>query len=162
LYRVKAKNGTGQSDYSNVAGPVEVTTRTMVDEMENFNKIFQKDGSLKLLTTEDIRRAKEDRSRLAGGAGSYIIYKLSGKGSEITVDYFVADSTKTIGVSVSSDMNKFSEITTTKKIYVFEKNDYEFFDAVTLRGSNIPDDSKYLKVSLDSGVQISRIEIRSR
>ena len=53
----------------------------MVDEMENFDKVFQKDGSLKLLTTEDIRRAKEDRSRLAGGAGSYIIYKLDGKGS---------------------------------------------------------------------------------
>jgi hypothetical protein len=59
-------------------------------------------------------------------------------------------------------MNKFSEITTTKKLYIFGKNDYEFFDAVTLRGSNIPDDSKYLKISLDNGVQISRIEIRSR
>ena len=98
--RVKAKNETGQSDYSNVVGPVEVITRTMVDEMENFDKIFQKDGRLKLLTTEDIRRAKEDRSRLAGDAGSYIIYKLSGKGVDITVDYFVADSAKTIGVSV--------------------------------------------------------------
>ena len=68
LYRVKAKNETGQSDYSNIVGPVEVTTRTMVDEMENFDKMFQKDGQLRLLTTEDIRRAKEDRSRLAGGA----------------------------------------------------------------------------------------------
>jgi hypothetical protein len=162
LYRVKAKNETGQSDYSNVVGPVEVTTRTMVDEMENFDKIFQKDGSLRLLTTEDIRRAKEDRSRLAGSAGSYIIYKLSGKGSEIAVDYFAADSTKTIGISISKDLNKFSDITTKKELYIFGKNDYEFFDAVTLRGSNIPDDSKYLKISLDNGVQISRIEIRSR
>jgi len=162
LYRVKAKNETGQSDYSNVVGPVDVTARTLVDEMENFNKIFQKDGELKLLTTEDIRRAKEDRSRLAGSAGSYIIYQLSGKGSEITVDYFVADSTKTIGVSVSKDLNKFSDIATKKELTIFGKNDYEFFDAVTLRGTNIPDDSKYLKISLDNGIQISRIEIRSR
>ena len=140
LYRIKAKNETGQSDYSNVVGPVDVTARTLVDEMENFNKIFQKDGELKLLTTEDIRRAKEDRSRLAGSAGSYIIYQLSGKGSEITVDYFVADSTKTIGVSVSKDLNKFSDIATKKELTIFGKNDYEFFDAVTLRGINIPDD----------------------
>ena len=162
LYRVKAKNETGQSDYSNVVGPVDITARTLVDEMENFNKIFQKDGELKLLTTEDIRRAKEDRSRLAGSAGSYIIYKLSGKGSEITVDYFVADSTKTIDVSVSKDLNEFSDIAAKKVLTIFGKNDYEFFDAVTLRGTNIPDDSKYLKISLDNGVQISRIEIRSR
>jgi hypothetical protein len=162
LYRVKAKNETGQSDYSNVVGPVDVTARTLVDEMENFNKIFQKDGELKLLTTEDIRRAKEDRSRLAGSAGSYIIYQLSGKGSEITVDYFVADSTKTIAVSVSKDLNRFSDITTKKELTIFGKNDYEFFDAVTLRGTDIPDDSKYLKISLDNGIQISRIEIRSR
>ena len=162
LYRIKAKNETGQSDYSNVVGPVDVTARTLVDEMENFNKIFQKDGELKLLTTEDIRRAKEDRSRLAGSAGSYIIYQLSGKGSEITVDYFVADSTKTIGVSVSKDLNKFSDIATKKELTIFGKNDYEFFDAVTLRGTDIPDDSKYLKISLDNGIQISRIEIRSR
>jgi hypothetical protein len=102
------------------------------------------------------------KTELAGSAGSYIIYQLSGKGSEITVDYFVADSTKTIGVSVSKDLNKFSDIATKKELTIFGKNDYEFFDAVTLRGTNIPDDSKYLKISLDNGIQISRIEIRSR
>lgn len=161
-YRVKAKNETGQSEYSNVVGPVEVTSKTMVDEMENFNKIFQKDGSLKLLTLEDIRRAKEDRSRLAGGADSYIIYKIDGIGTDITVDYFVADTTKKIEVSVSKDLQKFSEIPTKKEIAVFGKNDYEFFDAVKLEGINIPDDSKYIKLSLEDGVQISRIEIRSR
>ena len=162
LYRVKAKNETGESGYSNTAGPVAVTFRTVVDEMENFDKIFQKDGRLRLLTTEDIRRAKEDRSRLAGDAGSYIIYKLDGAGVNVTVDYFVADSMKTIGVSASKDLNNFSDIPTSREVYVFGKNDYDFFDAVRLRGTSIPDDSKYLKISLDNGVQISRIEIRSR
>ena len=162
FYRVKAKNETGQSDYSNVVGPVEVTMRTMVDEMENFDNVFQKDGPLRLLTTEDIRRAKEDRSRLAGGSGSYIIYKLDGKGVEVDVDYFVADSAKSIEVSVSKDLNAFSDIATKKEIYIFGKNDYDFFDAVRLRGTNIPDDAKYVKISLEDGIQISRIELRSR
>jgi len=162
FYRVKAKNETGQSDYSNVAGPVEVTTRTQVDEMENFDKVFQKDGTLRLLTTEDIRRAKEDRSRLAGGSGSYVIYKLNGNGVEVDIDYFTADSAKKIGISVSKDLEKFSEISSTRTIYVFGKNDYDFFDAVSVKATNIPDDSKYVRISLEDGVQISRIELRSR
>ena len=82
-----------------------------------------------------------------------------GAGVNITVDYFVADSMKTIGVSASKDLNNFSDIPTSREVYVFGKNDYDFFDAVRLRGTNIPDDSKYLKISLDNGVQISRIEI---
>lgn len=161
LYRVKAKNETGQSEYSNVAGPVEVTSKAMVDEMENFDRVFQKDGELKLLTTQDIRRAKEDRSRLAGDAGSYIVYKLPGKGMGITVDYFVADSTKKIRVSTSEDLNTFSEIATEKSVYTFGKNDYGFFDAVTLKGTATSDKSKYVKISLEDGVQISRVEVRT-
>ncbi len=35
---------TGESDYSNVVGPVEVITRTMVDEMENFDKYSRRMG----------------------------------------------------------------------------------------------------------------------
>jgi hypothetical protein len=162
LYRVKAKNETGQSEYSNVAGPVEVTSKTMIDEMENFDRVFQKDGALKLLTTQDIRRAKEDRSRLSGDAGSYIVYKLPGRGMGITVDYFVADSTKKITVSTSEDLNKFTEIATEKSVYEFGKNDYGFFDAVTLKGTAISDKSKYIKISLEDGVQISRVEVRTR
>lgn len=161
LYRVKAKNETGQSEYSNVAGPVEVTSKAMIDEMENFDRVFQKDGALKLLTTQDIRRAKEDRSRLAGDAGSYIVYKLPGKGMGITVDYFVADSTKKITVSTSEDLNTFTEIATEKSVYAFGKNDYGFFDAVTLKGTAISDKSKYMKISLEDGVQISRVEVRT-
>jgi len=162
LYRVKAKNETGQSEYSNIVGPVEVTARTVIDEMENFDKVFQKDGPLRLLTTDDLRRAKEDRSRLAGRAGSYIIYKLNGKGVELGVDYFAADSTKRVGVAVSKDLSTFSEITAKKESYAFGKNDYGFFDAVNLKATAIPDDSKYVKISLEDGVQISRIEIRTR
>lgn len=74
-YRVKAKNQSGVSAFSNIVGPILVKTRTIVDEMENFDKIFQKDGVLRLLTYQDLRRAKEDRSRLVGTDGSYIITK---------------------------------------------------------------------------------------
>ncbi len=161
-YRVKAKNESGESEYSNISGPVEVTARTTVDELENFDKVFQKDGALRLLTVQDIRRAKEDRSRLAGGAGSYIVYKLEGTGVEVDVDFFTADTMKSVGISASKDLNKFSEIGSTKKINVFGTNDYYFFDAVELKATDIPSDARYVKISLEEGVQIGRIELRSR
>lgn len=161
MYRVKAKNESGQSEYSNVIGPVEATSRIMVDEMESFNKVFQKDGSLRLLSSQDIRRAKEDRSRLAGEAGSYIVYKFPGKGIEVKVDYFVADSNKKIAISVSKDLNSFFNINPEKEVFIFGKNDYGFFDAVTLRTTKVPDDAKFVKIVLEEGVQISRIELRS-
>jgi mannan endo-1,4-beta-mannosidase len=160
-YRIKAQNGSGQSGYSNVIGPVETTAIVVVDEMENFDKIFQKDGNLKLLTTQDLRKAKEDRSRLAGDAGSYIIYKIRGAGQSIKVDYLVTDPSKKIVVSVSKDPGSFTMLDTDKKVYSFGKNDYGFYDAVSVT-ADIPAGSSFIKVSLEEGVQIGRIELRSR
>jgi len=160
-YRIKAQNGSGQSGYSNVIGPVEVIANVVVDEMENFDKIFQKDGALKLLTTRDLRKAKEDRSRLAGDAGSYIMYKIRGVGQSIKIDYLVTDPSKKILVSVSNDLGSFTMLDVEKKVYSFGKNDYGFFDAVSVT-ANTPAGSSFVKISLEEGVQISRIELRSR
>lgn len=162
IYRVKAKNETGQSGYSNSVGPVEVRSKVMVDEMENFDKVFQKDGALKLLTTQDIRRAKEDRSRLAGDSGSYIIYKLPGKGVEVTVEYFVADTSRKASIATSENPDNFTPLVTSKQVFSFGQNEYDYFIAVVLRGTTIPDNARYVKISLENGVQISRIELRTR
>ncbi len=162
LYRVKAKNETGQSEYSNVVGPVEVRSTVMVDEMENFDRVFQKDGKLRLLTTEDIRRAKEDRSRLAGDSASYIIYKLAGRGVDVVVDYFVADTGRHISITTSKDLETFAPLAASKKIYSFGQNDYDYFTAVALQGKSFTDGDKYVKISLEPGVQISRVEIRTQ
>jgi mannan endo-1,4-beta-mannosidase len=161
-YRVIAMNESGESEPSNVVGPVEVTSHTTVDEMENFDKIFQKDGILRLLTMENIRQAKEDRSRLTGDSGSYIIYKLSGTKNEIDVDYFRLDTASTIIMASSNDLASFTPVDAEKQVYTFGKNDYGFFDAVTMKAISIPDSARYLKISLVPGVQISRIELRSQ
>ena len=162
FYRVQAKNETGRSEYSNVVGPVSVTSRVMVDEMEDLNRVFQKDGALRLLTTEDIRRAKEDRSRLAGDSGSYIIYKLSSKGIGIKIDYFITDSTRKISVAASNNLGTFSPIVSRQELFSFGKNDYGYFDAVTLTSSTIPDDAKYIRIAMSPGVQLSRVELRTQ
>ena len=162
LYRIKAKNETGQSEYSNIVGPVEVRTRVVVDEMENFDRVFQKDGNLRLLTTEDIRRAKEDRSRLAGDSASYIIYKLGGRGVDVLVDYFATDTSRHVSIAASKDLQTFAPLDTDQRVYSFGQNDYEYFSAVALKGTNLSADARYVKISLEPGVQISRIELRTQ
>jgi hypothetical protein len=158
-YRIRARNESGPSEYSNVVGPVEVRGRKLIDEMENFNKVFQKDGELQLLTYQDIRRAKEDRSRLTGNEGSYIIYKTPTAASAIKVDAFLVDKGNEIHIFASGDLREFSEVSTVKDTFVFGNNDYRFFDAVTYSTGALPEKTQYLKIVLTDGIQISRVEV---
>lgn len=160
FYRIAAKNESGISDYSNIVGPVEVKFKKIVDEMENFDKVFQKDGELQLLTYQDIRRAKEDRSRLIGQAGSYIIYKSPMNITEVKVDFFLSDEDGDIKIAAGNDINNLSEVIPEKQIFKFGKNDYNFFDAVRYTSINLPENSRFIKITLNDGVQISRVEIK--
>lgn len=160
FYRIAAKNESGVSDYSNIVGPVEVKFKKIVDEMENFDKVFQKDGELELLTYQEIRRAKEDRSRLTGSEGSYIIYKSPMNISEVKVDFFLSKENGDVKVATGSDVDSLTEITPDKQVFKFGKNDYNFFDAVRYTSINLPENSRFVKITLNDGVQISRVEIK--
>lgn len=160
FYRIAAKNESGISDYSNIVGPVEVKFKKIVDEMENFDKVFQKDGELKLLIYQDIRRAKEDRSRLIGKEGSYIVYKSPMNIVEIKVDFFLSNENGDIKIEAGSTIDSLVEINVNKQIFKFGKNDYNFFDAVRYTSTDIPENSRFVKIKLTEGIQISRIEIK--
>jgi len=159
FYRINAKNESGASGYSMTVGPIEVTEKMIVDEMENFEEVFQKEGELKLLVSEDIRKAKEDRSRLTGSNGSYVIYQIPGNALKIQVDYFVSKPDSGISLLKGSSMADLEEFTPGKEVFSFAKNDYGFFDAVRLTDNISNEGTKFLKVKLNDGVQISRIEI---
>ncbi|MEG8947883.1 cellulase family glycosylhydrolase [Rosettibacter firmus] len=159
FYRIAAKNESGISDYSNIVGPVKVKFKKIVDEMENFDKVFQKDGEFKLLTYQDIRRAKEDRSRLTGKDGSYLIYKSPMNISEIKVEFFLSDDGD-IKIEAGNNLDNLEEVSIDKQIFKFGKNDYNFFDAVRYTATNIPENSKFVKIIINEGVQISRVEIK--
>jgi len=160
FYRIKAKNESGESGYSKIIGPVQVTFNKLVDEMADFNKVFQKDGDLQLLTYQDIRQAKEDRTRLAGKKNSYIIYKTPSQIDEIKIDVFFSKDTSKIEIFSSTDLNSFQPVEANKTSYASGKNDYGFFNPVSFTSNNLPAGSKYLKVVLSEGAQISRIEIK--
>ncbi|MEJ5351489.1 MAG: cellulase family glycosylhydrolase [Melioribacteraceae bacterium] len=160
FYRIAAKNESGISDYSNVVGPVEVKFKKIVDEMENFNQVFQKDGEFQFLTYQDIRRAKEDRSRLTGKNGSYLIYKTPLNISEIKIDFFLTDENADIKIFAGNNIDTLQEVFPEKQVFKFGKNDYNFFDAVRYTVNNVPNDSRFVKILLNEGIQISRVEIK--
>jgi len=160
FYRIKAKNESGESDYSKIIGPVKVTFNKLVDEMADFNQVFQKDGDLQLLTYQDIRQAKEDRSRLAGKKNSYIVYKVPSQIDDIKVDVFFAKDTAMTEIFTSADLVNFQPVAANKVSFAAGKNDYGFFNPVSFTSDKLPQGSRYLKVVLFEGAQISRIEIK--
>ena len=159
LYRVRAFNESGSSDYSNVVGPVDVTARVLIDNMEDFAKVFQKDGDLRLLTIEDIRRAKEDRSRLTGADNSYVMYKTPAGASSLRVEWLKTGPDAGIDVTASKDLVQFSAPRLTDEVYHFQTNDYKFYDAQASSVSDLPPGIQYIRIALKGGVQIGRVEI---
>ena len=159
FYRVRGRNTSGTSEYSNIVGPVEVSSKKMIDEMEDFGGIYQKDGPLQLLTYQDIRRAKEERSRLTGNPGSYVIYKVPVSTDSVTVDCYTSDVNTDFRIATSIDGQSFLESQPIKEVFSFGKNDYRFYHAIRFHVIRIPPGTSYVKLILDGLAQIGRTEI---
>lgn len=158
FYRIFAWNGSQISDASNVIGPINVTNKKIVDEMFDDKFIFSSSGEIKFLSMENVRQAKEDRSRLTGGKNSFIIYRTETGIKSFQVDIFLETKEASPKFFISGDLNTFEEITAEKNVFNSGKNDYGFFIPVRYT-SNINSGKKYLKIELEEGVQISRSEI---
>jgi len=160
FYRVRAVNESGASDWSDEAGPVLARTSTLVDELEDYSMIFQKDGALKLLVVEDLRKAKEDRSRLTGADSSYIMYKLPAAVASVRVEWLRARPEASVELSSSADPGTLLPLVCRRQEFVFGRNDYGFYDAVVSSADTLAADARYIKVMLMGGAQIGRIEVR--
>jgi hypothetical protein len=159
-YRVRAVNDAGESDWSDAVGPVEAN-KTSVDEMENFNYVFQKEGTLRLLTYQDLRRGKEDRSRLIGGKESSIVYRVPATITDFQIDALAADSAN-LQILLSADGQTFEKAMPAQEYFTFGKNDYRFFNAIRYRLSSFPPGTEYVKILLDGTTQIGRIQYSHR
>ncbi|MFH1194816.1 MAG: cellulase family glycosylhydrolase [bacterium] len=160
FYRIKAKNESGESDYSNIVGPVEVKYQKLVDEFENLEKIISREGKLRLITYDNLRKAREDRSRLAGSSGSYIVYKTDDSISEVELFAFIIDEDSNVDIYVSSDGETYKEIEIDNEVYDFEEKDYGYYPAVKFFGSIKETGVRFLKVILSGDIQLSRMEIK--
>ncbi len=158
-YRVSASNGTEVSAHSNVIGPISVKNKMIVDEMFDDSFILSKSANVKFLSMEDVRQAKEDRSRITGSDSSWVIYDVAPGIISLQIDAFLTDSTSALKFYSSDDMVNFNEVICSENIYIPYKNDYGYFKSLRyLYNGLLP--AKYLKIEFYGGAQISRTEIK--
>jgi len=162
FYRVRARNASGFSEPSEPFGPVTAVYRMMVDEMENDSKFNGKSGGLRFLPPMDMGRAKEDRSRLAGGPGDYIIYKLPGRIRSLRVDLFTSAAGSDTLIRLFSGMSADSlgVLPTIRQIFEPLKNEYRYYTAASLIAQEFPVVHRFVKIVLAADCQVSRIELQ--
>ena len=162
-YRVSARNAAGESGYSNTAGPVLATCRTWVDDLRDFSRVYQKEGEFRLLSMEDVRKAKEDRDRVVGSDGSYLVYKLTDDVEEVHVDWFRTGRNDAVQISVSPDGNTFTmPPRVNDTVFAFPNNDYGFYDAVTTATTGVGVGIRYVKITLRENVQVTQVTVTSK
>jgi hypothetical protein len=159
-YRVTARNGIGASRRSNVVGPVAVHNRTIVDDMQNFSRAFRYSGRFSI-ETRDSRKAKEDAHRIAGVAGSAIIYQLAGPLQICRVDAFFPREISDFRFSVSDTGSDFKAVPANKRTFFGGVGDYDYwkpvrFEAIAGPG---PSTARLLKIEYTGEAQIGRVEI---
>ncbi len=159
-YRVIAHNASGDSEPSNVVGPVRVTHRTLVDEFWNDSRVFVKQDKLHLAENE-ARKFKEDCHRLAGEAGSAVIYYAPGAIRAARVFVFSPSGQEVIRASFSKDGRTFEppEELSVLLTATYGEDAYGYWKAMLCAARPRSAGCGYVKIEFLTEAQLSRIEI---
>jgi mannan endo-1,4-beta-mannosidase len=158
FYRVRARNDTGLSQPSNVVGPVKVTHATLVDELADFAKLHSQVGALEI-QTRDCRKAKEDAHRLAGAAGSMLVYRVPGPIRSCRLDAFFPKAVADFRFSASRDGQAFTPIPAGGQPVASGAGDYGYWTPVRFQCQPSTADARFLKIEFAAEAQIGRVEI---
>lgn len=157
-YRIIAQNAVGSSEPSNIVGPVSVSCKTLVDEMQNWELINKHAGKLSL-ETKEARKFKEDAHRLKGEKGSFVIYKVEPPIKSFMVYSFIPEKISDFKFYFSSDGQEFKRVESRRQDYFSGKGDYNYYFPVLLMGA-ADGNAQYLKIEYAAEAQISRVEIK--
>jgi hypothetical protein len=157
FYRVRARNESGISMPSNIAGPVTVKSDTLVDELANFTKVQAKTGAWKI-ADRDCRAAKEDAHRAAGAAGDALVYRLPDAVTGFRVFVFFPKSEHDPRFLLPDGDGQFREIAVRKNDYFRGAGDYGYWKPVEFAADNLSGGAA-LKIELTGETQIGRVEI---
>ena len=118
-----------------------------------------KQGKLQIAENE-ARKFKEDCHRLAGEAGSAVVYYAPGGIHATRVFVFSPSSQPGIRISFSKDGRTFEPVESAVVRTVTHGEDaYGFRKALLFSASPGPEDSDYVKIEFVAEAQLSRIEI---
>ena len=157
-YRVFAVNNSGESPPSNIIGPVLKTEHTLVDNMENYGKIFSYKGKLTLMA-ENARDFKEDFQRVSGDKETEVIYYVPGKMKGCLLNVFSKANSDVVKLSVSVDGKKYSGLTVSRTDYFSGEGDYQYWRPIQIKKNIISGNYRYLKITFIQSAQIGRVEI---
>jgi hypothetical protein len=158
FYRVRARNSAGASEPSNLVGPVTVTHGTLVDELSDLSRLHAQSGTLSV-QTRDCRKAREDAHRLAGVAGSAIVYQLPGAPNACRLDAFFPGEVADFRFSVAAEGQDFQPVPSTKRVCFQGAGDYGYWKAVRFECKPAAPGATLLRVEFGGEAQIGRIEI---
>ncbi len=161
LYRVSATSQSGTSQPSSPYGPVSMDSKMLIDEMANDSKFFAKSGNLQFLTLETIARAKEDRDRLVGSTGEYVVYRLTDSIASVNVEVLAVrlDGDVDVVISSGASPDSLSRLDVRRDIHQNFKNEYGFFTPISYFCDRVPPQHRYVKIVLADNSQIGHIEI---
>jgi len=157
-YRVRAENGSGVSEPSNIVGPVHVRYDTLVDELADFTKVHRMVGNPKI-QTRDARKAKEDATRASGGPGDALVYSLPGAVRGFRVYVLFPGPIGHPEFSVSSDGMLFRGIPATQESFSQGAGDYNYWTPVLYHAEGVEGSEKQFMIELTGNAQIGRVEI---
>ena len=159
FYRVIAMNAAGISRPSNAVGPVKVTYKTLVDEMQDMKSIHRHSDGLSL-EIKQARNFKEDAHRLKGKSGDFVVYKVEPPINSWKVYSFFPDEIMDFGFYVSNDGRSFEQVEFERTDYFAGKGEYDYYKPVLYKGSGSGNKAAYLKIEYKAEAQISCIEIK--
>jgi hypothetical protein len=157
LYRIRAIHGSAISEPSNIVGPVNVNTATLVDELADFSKTTSRNGDWQL-SNRDCRAALEDAHRAVGRSGDRLVYELPNAIESFNVFAFFPKTVSDLKCSVSDDGKNFSEVAVQKKNYFRGAGDYNYWQPVLFHADKVTG-GRFLKLELTGDTQIGRVEI---
>ncbi|HMK38061.1 MAG TPA: hypothetical protein VK569_01895, partial [Bacteroidota bacterium] len=160
-YRMRARNASGYSEESEPAGPVTPLSRMLIDEMGDSSMWYASSGSLQFLPPVDVAKARQDRSRVSGKTGDYIVYRVPKAISSAQVDVFATNADAESGMALlsGSDPETLAPLSFTRRVFEPLKNDYGFYACIRLSARDIPPGHRYIRIVLAEGCQVSRIEL---
>lgn len=158
-YRVIAKNEGGNSEASNVVGPVNTSFRTLVDEMENQTVLYYVDGEIKFESNNE-REFKEDPHRIEVSKASSLIYFTSGGIKSFRIFTFSKMDESSLQFSLSLNGVDYKVVEAKRESFFLGKGDYNFWVPSRYSLEIVEkEEFNYLKIEVKELNQISRIEI---
>ncbi len=145
-YRVVARNSAGESEPSNIRGPVSVDCRAFVDECRDLALTASTEGNVTPVS-ENARTVQEDCHRLALRPGSAVTYHVEKPISRWRIYAFASDES-TLAIETSADGRSFQSAKVERKAFPSSQTIYGYSTPILFSGNGDGGNFTYLRIAL--------------